>query len=241
VWRSLRRDVVFPTRPLGGLLGFLGRSNHLVPNSGIRRLLREHLRFDRMQQAAIPFHVVATDVLTGEDVLVSGGDAVEAILASAAIPGVLPLVRIDGRDLMDGGVVNNTPISHVVSLGADVIWVLATGYACALREAPGSALGMALHTATIMIHQRLATDVERYEGEADLRVVPPLCPATAAPTDFSQAAELIERGYRMTRDWLAGGRPAAGQAGLLRPHRHDTTRGRPGGSGDPVPGQRRGG
>jgi NTE family protein len=226
VWRTLRRDTVFPTRPLGGLLGFLGKRNHLVPNSGIRRLLRDHLRFDRLEHAPVPFHVVATDVLTGQDVPLSRGDAAEAILASAAIPGVLPPVRIDGRDLMDGGVVNNTPISHAVNLGADVVWVLATGYSCALADPPGSALGMALHAVTLVIHQRLAIDVERYERRVDLRVVPPLCPITITPTDFGHAAELIERAYGVTRDWLATGAAASGQARLLEPHRHETARGR---------------
>jgi NTE family protein len=65
-------------------------------------------------------------VLLGEDVLLSTGDAVEAISASAAIPAILPPVKINGRDLVDGGVLNNTPLSHAVALGAAVVWVLPT-------------------------------------------------------------------------------------------------------------------
>jgi len=90
VWRSLRRGDVFPTRPVSGLLGFLGARHHLVSDSGLRQLLRTYLRFERLEHAPVPLHVVATDVMTGEDVLLSTGDAVEAILASSAIPGVLP-------------------------------------------------------------------------------------------------------------------------------------------------------
>ena len=89
----------------------------------------------------------------------AAGDAVDAVLASAAIPAVFPPVRIDGRDYVDGGVVNNTPISHAVALGAEVVWVLSTGYACALREPPRGALGMALHALTLTVNQRLAVDV----------------------------------------------------------------------------------
>lgn len=202
VWRSLRRGDVFPTRPIGGLLGFLGRSDHLVSDHGLRQLLRKHLRFARLEDAAVPLHVVATDLLTGQDVLLSTGDALEAIMASSAIPGILPLVTIDGRALIDGGVLNNTPISHAVDLGADVVWVLATGYSCALDVAPHGALGVALHAATLMIHQRLAADVERYAGTVDLRVVPPLCPVSVAPTDFSQADDLIKRAHEHTLAWL---------------------------------------
>lgn len=220
LWRSLHRKDVFPTRPMYGLLGLLGWRNHLISDSGIRWVLRKHLRFDRLEDAPIPMHVVAIDVLAGHDVLLSRGDATDAILASAAVPGVLPPVRIDGRDLADGGVVNNTPISHAVNLGADTIWVLTTGYSCALTSAPGSPLAMALHSISLVIHQRLASDVERYEDHVDLRVVPVLCPITVGPSDFSRSAELVERAHRLTREWLDTGPPASGQAALLRPHRH---------------------
>src|SRR4051812_5680621 len=118
LWRSLTRAGVFPTRLLTGLLGFLGRQGNLVPDSALRHLIDEHLRFRRLEDAPIPFHLVATDVLSGEDVRLSRGDGFDAILASAAIPAVFPLVHIDGRDLIDGGVVNNTRISHAVALGA---------------------------------------------------------------------------------------------------------------------------
>ena len=117
LWLSLSRKDIFPTHPISGLLGFLGRSSHLVPNSGLRRLLSDQLEFARLEDAPIPFHVVATDVISGTDVLLSSGDAVDAIAASAAIPGIFPPVNINGRDLMDGGVVNNTPLSHAVALG----------------------------------------------------------------------------------------------------------------------------
>lgn len=204
VWRSLRREDVFPAHPLTGLLGFAGRRDHLVSDRGLRRLLGDHLRFERLEDAPVPFHVLATDVLSGMGVLVSEGPAAPAILASAAIPGVLPPVALDGRALIDGGVVNNTPISHAVELGADTVWVLATGYSCALQRPPRGALGIALHAVTLMIHQRLALDVERYAAAVDLRVVPPLCPIAIAPTDFSQADDLIRRAYRHTVDWLTG-------------------------------------
>ncbi|GAW49230.1 MULTISPECIES: patatin-like phospholipase family protein [unclassified Nocardioides] len=222
VWRTLRRSDVFPAHPLRGLLGFAGRSNHLVANSGLRRLLADHLRFENLQDARIPFHVVATDVLTGSGVVLSHGAATEAILASAAIPGVLPPVIIDGRAHIDGGVVNNTPISHAVDLGADIVWVLATGYSCALEQPPHSALGLALLAANLVIHQRLSLDVERYAGRVDLRVVPPLCPIAIAPTDFSQADDLINRSYEHTRAWLSG--PAAGSnVPLFGEHPHHRT------------------
>lgn len=219
-WRSVSRHDVFPARPLTALLGFMGRRRNLVPDSGLRQLLTRNLEFDRLEDAAIPLHVVATDLLSGADVLISRGDAVDAILASAAIPGIFPPVSIDGRDHIDGGVVNNSPLSHAIAVGADTVWVLPTGYACALRDAPKGALSMALHGFTLATNRQLAIDVERYETAAELRVIPPPCPIRTTPVDFSRASQLIERGYQSARTWIPTRRPARGQAVLLEPHVH---------------------
>ncbi|MGC4441949.1 patatin-like phospholipase family protein, partial [Streptococcus suis] len=69
------------------------------------------------EQSALPLHIVATDMNTGNEIVLSAGPLVDAVLASAAIPGVFPPVRIGGLDLVDGGVANNTPISAAVALG----------------------------------------------------------------------------------------------------------------------------
>lgn len=220
LWRSLSRSDVFPTNPISGLLGFLGQRPNLFPASGVRRLLTENLAFTRLEDAPIPLHVVATDVLSGEDVLFSTGDAADAIAASAAIPAVFPPVTINGRHYMDGGVVNNTPLSHAVALGADPIWVLPTGYSCALPAAPRGALAMALHALNLALNHRLAVDITHFEKSVELHVIPQPCPLRISPADFSQSAELIERAYAATRRWLAAPRPATGQAALLAPHRH---------------------
>lgn len=220
LWRSLSRKHIFPARPVDGLLGFLGRRPNLLTSNGLRRILTDNLEFSRLEDAPIPLHVVATDVLTGTDVLLSSGNAVGAITASAAIPAVFPPVHIDGRYLIDGGVVNNTPLSHAVALGADVIWVLPTSYSCALSAPPKGALAIALQALNLLINRRLALDVARFEQSVDLRVIPQPCPINASRADFSQSAELIDLAWGTTRAWLAASRPPNGQAGLLGPHHH---------------------
>jgi NTE family protein len=220
LWVSLSRKQIFPAHPIAGALAMAGRRSHLVPNTGLRRLLAEKLEFTRLEDAPIPLHVVATDVVSGTDVLLSSGDAVDAIAASAAIPGIFPPVAVNGRDLMDGGVVNNTPVSHAIALGADRIWVLPTGYSCDLPTAPTSAANMALHAMTIALNHRLGIDVARFEADYDLRLIRPLCPVAISGLDFSHAATLIKRSHAATREWLAAHPPGAGQAALLEPHRH---------------------
>jgi NTE family protein len=159
-------------------------------------------------------------VLTGRDVRLSTGPALDAVLASAAIPGVFAPVEIDGVAYMDGGVVNNTPVSHAVALSADVVWVLCAGYACALTEPPRGALAMALHALTLLVHQQLVIDVVRFETQVELHVIPPLCPLDVSPSDFSQSTDLIERSYRAAMEWLATDHDLVGQEKYLGLHEH---------------------
>lgn len=205
IWRGLRRGQAFPLNPLTGLLGFFGARDHLVPNSGLRRLIERQLTVKRLEQMPIPVHVVAVDVITGEEVLLSDGPVLDSLLASAAIPAVLPPVRVHGRDLIDGGVANNTPISHAVDLGARRMYVLPTGHACALSEPPGSALAMALHALSLLTQRRLIDDIERHRDTARLIVLPPPCPLAITPIDFDHAELLIQRAYEDTREFLDGG------------------------------------
>lgn len=202
VWISLRTRDIFPLRPLTGLLGFLGRRSSLVSAHGLRALVARYVRFERLEDAPIPLCVVATDVVSGKEIAMSRGDAVDAIVASAAVPGVFPPVTIDGRVLMDGAVVNNTPISNAIAAGATRIYVLPTSYACALTEAPSSALAVTLQAISLLVQQRLIEDVKKLEGAVDLRVLPPVCPLAVSPTDFSQARKLIDESRERAGRWL---------------------------------------
>ena len=221
IWRHVRRGQIFPINPLTGLLGFLGTRAHLVPDSGLRRLVAEHLDAELLEDLPIPLHVVAVDVITGEELLLSGGPLLEAVIASAAIPAVLPPVRWQDRQLMDGGVANNTPISHAIELGALEIYVLPTGHACALETPPRSALGMALHALSLLTHSRLIADIELHRHDAKLIVMPPPCPLAVAPIDFAHAAKLIERSAHDSRAFLQDG-GANSPPIRMRMHRHAT-------------------
>jgi NTE family protein len=134
------------------------------------------------------------------------------VIASASIPGVLPPVRIGEQTLVDGGIVDNTPISNAIDAGATRIYVLPTGYACRLERPPGSALAVTLQAISILVQQRLISDVRELQGHVDLRVIPPLCPLDVSPADFSHGRELIDRSRATAGEWLdtleAGGERA---------------------------------
>jgi NTE family protein len=226
VWAGLRRRDVFPLAPRQLLSALAGGRDSLCSDGGLRSLLGEYLSFTELERAEIPLHVVTTDLLSGEEVLLSTGDAMSAVLASAAVPGVLPAVRRENLTLVDGGLADNTAISQAVMLGADRIYVLPTGYACALAAPPASPLSVALQAVSLLIQQRLIVDVAHYAGRVELIVLPPLCPLAVSPIDFGHAAELTRRARGAAGDWLDSGaasRPHPER--ILSLHRHDRSSG----------------
>jgi NTE family protein len=202
VWHQVGRGQVFPLNPLTGFLGFFGTRRHLVPDRGLRDLLIEHLEFERLEQTRVPFHVITTDVLTGSEVRLSRGPALDAVMASAAIPGVFPPVDWGHRHLMDGGIANHAPLSDALELGAERVYVLSTGIACDLAEPPHGALGMLLHSMSLLLMRRLQVEVELLADRAELIVLPPPCPPGASPIDFSRSDELIRRALEESTRFL---------------------------------------
>lgn len=217
LWTGLRRSNIFPLRFPLSLAGFVGRRSHFVPNDNLRALLSGNIGFERLENARIPFHVVAADVLTGESVLLSEGPSIDAILASAAIPGIYPPIEIEGRTLVDGGIIDGTPISHAVALGASTVWALPTGFSCGLEQPPKGALAMILHAVGVLGGQQLARDIELFRTRVNLHVVPPPCPLDVLPHDFTKAGLMIERAYEQTSAWLGAGAPELRAAMLTEP------------------------
>src|SRR3954468_16569627 len=203
IWLGLTRSQVFPASPLTAALGALGVRDHSFPPSGLRRVIERHCDFARLEDAALPLHVVTADVVTGDEVLLSRGPLVDAVLASAAIPGVFPPVAWDGRLLVDGGIVNNAPISHAVELGADRVVVLPAIGPVRLSEAPRGAMAAGLTAVARAIARRLGEDVASYSRHVELTVLPsPSCEGLL-PTDFGHAGELIQQALWSSRSVLS--------------------------------------
>jgi GTP cyclohydrolase IA len=143
-WAGLRRRDLFPLSPGGHLLALTRARESTFSPYGLRALISKHLPYRLLEDAPIPVYVVATKLLSGEEVLQSTGDAISAVLASTAIPGLLPAVLREGLVLVDGGLANNAAISQAVALGADRIFVLPTGVVCALTKPPASPFASAM-------------------------------------------------------------------------------------------------
>lgn len=220
IWLGLRRQDIFPFSAISTVLCLLDRRDHLALPRHLQALIESQLPYRRLEDAALPCHVVATDVLDGTEVILSSGEAVPALLASTAIPAVFPAVTIAGRPLMDGGIASNTPISAAVSLGATQVVILPTGMSCALLVPPRGALATALHAINLLAMRQLLADVDRFADRCELIVVPPLCPLAVNTYDFSQTGELIRRAETTTGHWLKDGLQGKDPRWALAPHRH---------------------
>src|SRR5215467_791923 len=122
IWLSRQAAEVFQAHPLGVIISGLRRDQlSVMPQSNVRRLIDRAEKLTgmtRFEQLRVPLAVVATDMNAGKPAVFRSGDLTPALLASTAIPGLFPAVRINEREHLDGGVVDNTPIDTAVADGA---------------------------------------------------------------------------------------------------------------------------
>jgi NTE family protein len=223
IWRGLQRHDVFPIT-WRTLFSFLWRRDFLVSHDGIRKLIDDHLPYRNLQEAGLPVHIVTTDILTGDSVVLSEGSAADAIVASTAIPGAFSPIHYKDFYLADGAISSNTPVKIAVRKGATRLIILPTGHACANQAPPLGAVANALHALTLLIARQLVNDLESLGPEIEYHVIPPLCPLVGSPYDFSRTADHIDRAAASTDTWLTQNRlGAATQSkipGELFPHGH---------------------
>ena len=237
VWTSLRRSDIFPVDARQMLRGLLGLSPAVATNRKLRQFIDTHSSIHDLAQAQVPVHFVAADLLSGRDVLISTGDLATGVLASCAIPGVLPPVERAGGHLIDGALAHHTGIAQAVELGATVVYILPTGAACALSRAPRSAAGVALHSLSLLIEQRLSHEVAAIQAATTIKLLPPLCPLAVSAADFSHARELITRARRSSLRWIdSGGTDLPEPERFLALHRHGRARAGSGVPTSPDPG-----
>ena len=219
IWSGLKRADIFPVS-WSHIVRLLRRPDYIVEPDGLRRLIETHLHFQNFEDARLPLHIMATDQ-QGMSVRLSSGSVMDAILASAAIPGVFPTVPIGGRHLMDGAIAANTPLRLAVELGATRIVILPTGYSCALEGPPKGVIGRTLHAITLLIAWQLMQELEALPDTIQVHMAPALCPLNVSPYDFSVAPQLIERATQTTRQWIVdGGLERRANAHELSAHHH---------------------
>jgi NTE family protein len=151
-------------------------------------------------QLPTPFRAVATDLETGNAVLLASGDLAIAMRASMSAPGVFAPVELNGRLLVDGGLAENLPINVARAMHADILIVSDVSYPLQPRAALDSALSISNQMLAILV--RKDSDRQRASlGPQDILIEPELGSATS--TDFAAANNVIVRGEEAARGSLA--------------------------------------
>ena len=206
VWLSVRRRDIFPINPLTMLRGMLGRSDHTVSSLALARWMAVRAPFFQLEQAAVPLHVVAADLLTGAPVVLSSGDAIEALLASSAIPGIFPPVEIDGRLLVDGGLAGGWPVTEAVNLGADEVYFLPTDGSDAAHR-PRNALGVSFQSIVHLLSHAAEDEIRANASRCTLYLVPAPDSIGVSPFDFRHSRQLMDLGRARTLAWMQTRQP----------------------------------
>jgi NTE family protein len=190
-------------------IGTIARTGtHLHPNEPLRELLQQHLPVSRIEDLTVPFQCVAASVQRAGAHWFTHGSVVEAVLASAAIPGLLPPVEIDGEHFFDGGLVNSIPVGRAVALGARTIYVLQVGRIERPLEPPSRPWEVGLVAFEIARRHRFVEEMRALPDDVTVHVLPTGDSPRADLSqlryrNFSRTAERIGRAYEASAAYLA--------------------------------------
>ena len=174
----------------------------------LRRLLHEHLPVRTFAELAVPFACVAASVERAAEHWFDEGPLVEAVLASAAVPGLLPAVAVGGEHFLDGGLVNSIPVGEAVRRGATTVWVLQVGRVERPLRPPRQPWQVASVAFEIARRHRFAADLAAVPPGVAVHVLPTGQPAPGRLDDLryrdtSRVPERISRAHEATRAYLA--------------------------------------
>ena len=206
LWRSVQHepDTLMPGSWMPNPVMLLRKGDALNSNEGLRTSVERFLDGrETFEDLAVPFECVATDVDSGAETWFSEGELVEPVLASAALPAVYPMVTVGDRRYLDGGVLNNVPISRALELGARKIFVLHVGLHGRPTPQVRRPADVALIAYWIARNGRFARDLASLPDNVEALVLPPGARPEIRFDDFSRSDELMEQGYLNARDYLA--------------------------------------
>jgi NTE family protein len=172
------------------------RRDGILDSSGLERFLRVHIGDPTFADLKVPFLAACTDLLTGEEVLVREGSVATAVRASAAFPGLFLPVKLGGRTLVDGGMLNNVPVRPVRTMGADVVIAVDLGASRPDAPAPKNMVGILLSALSLL--QR--PQIDQHLQEADVVIQPDLC--DYGVSDLTRQREMVAVGREAARQAL---------------------------------------
>lgn len=210
VWQGLADSDVYAGGTLRRMRHIVRTRTHAHPNEPLRALLTEQLGSRHIEDLPVPFQCVAASIERAAEHWFDSGPLVDAVMASAAVPGILPPVRVGDEHFLDGGLVNSIPVGRAVMLGARTIYVLQVGRIERPLVAPTKPWEVAMVSFEIARRHRFAGDMANLPPDVQVHVLPT---GGAEPPryadlsalryrDFGRVAGRIEQAYTSTRAFL---------------------------------------
>jgi NTE family protein len=218
VWHGVADSDLYSGSALRRVRHLARTRTHVHPNEPLRGLLTEQFGDIAIEDLAVPFQCVAASIERAAEHWFDSGPLVDAVLASTAVPGVLPPVRIGNEHYLDGGLVNSIPVSRAVLLGARTIYVLQVGRIERPLAVPRRPWEVATVAFEIARRHRFAHDMTTLPDDVAVHVLPTGAaepPAYADLSalryrDFSRVQERITAAYEATLGYLRDPDPQAG-------------------------------
>lgn len=164
---------------------------HLESLSELRERLTKLLPVRRVEELQLPFQCVAASIERAAEHWFDSGPLADVVLASCAVPGILPPVQIDGEHFIDGGIVNSIPVSRAVALGARRIYVLQVGRLEQALKPPRRPWEVGMVAFEVARRHRFANDLHSMPEGIELHVLP--TGGSAAPAYNDLAGQLRVR------------------------------------------------
>jgi len=200
LWGAIDRNDPFGGSVLGRL-GTLARTRtHLHDSRRLRALLTESLPVVRIEELTVRFECVAASIERACEHWFSEGPVVDAVLASAAVPGLLPPVEIAGEHFIDGGIVNSIPVGRAVQLGARRIYVLHVGRLDRPLQPPRWPWEVGLVAFEVARRHRFLGDLAALPEGIEVHVLPT---GQREPARYSDLAQLRYRDTSRARERIA--------------------------------------
>jgi NTE family protein len=191
-------------------LGRFATRTHLHSPLPLRRMLRREFGPDlTFEDLAIPFQCCAASIERAAEHWFTAGPVIEAVLASSAVPGLLPPVLIDGEHYVDGGIVNSIPVGRAVELGATTIYVLQVGRIERPLRPPRRPWDVAQVAFEIARRHRFAREMAELPPGVSVHVLPTgggsaRDDSPLAYRNVRAAQRRIDRAYEASRAYLTG-------------------------------------
>jgi NTE family protein len=191
-WTTLDNSDVFSGTVFSGAATLVRTRTAIHSNQPLRRLLTKLLGAKTFEDLLIPFQCVAACIERAEEHWFSEGELVDAILASSAVPGILPAVKVNGEHFVDGGIVNSIPIARAVELGASEIFVLHVGRIERPLTAPKNPWQVAMVAFELARRHRFARDLASLPKGVEAHVLP----SGAEPARYDSLSQLKYKNFK---------------------------------------------